>query len=439
MDPRLLIVLYAGVAVFPLALAWAGARPPRSFWDELATGAGMLAFSVILVEFVMSGRFRAVSGRIGMDVTMRLHQLFARSALVLALVHPFLYRAPFNPRYPWDTTRQMTLTHDFGALWSGILGWLLLFVLVLHAINRDRIDYRYETWRLMHGLGALIVSGLILHHTLEAGRYSADPALAWLWTGLFALAALTLAHVYLLRPVLQMRAPWRVATVRPAALQSWEVVIEPQGHAGLDYRAGQFVWLNLGHSPFSLSEHPFSIGSAPASGPALSFLIKELGDFTATVGTIAPGTPAHIDGPHGTLTIEGRTEPGIALIAGGIGVAPLLGIMRQMRLGGDHRPAVLIYGNRIEAQIIARDELDAFAAQPGREVVHVLSEPPPGWKGRRGMADAALVREVFADPARHSWLYVLCGPPPMMDAVEDALIGLGVAPGRILVERFQYD
>ena len=116
MRPGVLFILYLGVVLSPLALAVAGARPPRPLWDELASGAGMLAFAVILAEFVMSGRFRAISARIGMDVTMRLHQLLARSALLLALIHPFLYRSHFGEATPWDVTRQFSLSMDILSL-----------------------------------------------------------------------------------------------------------------------------------------------------------------------------------------------------------------------------------------------------------------------------------------------------------------------------------
>ncbi|MGF1630968.1 MAG: ferric reductase-like transmembrane domain-containing protein [Kiloniellaceae bacterium] len=433
----------------PLALAWVGARPPRSFWDELATGAGMLAFAIILVEFVLSGRFRTVSGRIGMDVTMRAHQLLARSALVLALVHPFLYTTGFNPPLPWDDTRQATLTADFAALATGVLAWVLLPVFVLLSIGRDRIGYSYETWRWMHGLGALLIAGLLLHHVLAAGRYSGDPLLAVLWSGLFAIAVLSLVNVYIVKPLLQRRRPWRVTGVRPVALKTWELTLQPEGHTGLGYKAGQFVWLNVGNSPFSLHENPFSISSAPGGEPDLQFVIKELGDFTRGVGAIAPGTPAHLDGPHGTLVVagvdaSGQDAPGheargIALIAGGVGVAPLLGILRQLRHDADPRPSLLVYGNRIAEQIAYREELEDLARAQGTRVIHVLSEPPAGWTGPVGMVDAALIREIFAAPEMKGWLYVLCGPPVMMEGVEDCLIECGVPARRILSERFSYD
>ena len=72
---------YLIVTRLPLGLAAAGARPLRSAWDELASGSGMLALSIMLTEFVVSGRFRTVSGRIGMDLKMRFHQLLDRTAL----------------------------------------------------------------------------------------------------------------------------------------------------------------------------------------------------------------------------------------------------------------------------------------------------------------------------------------------------------------------
>jgi predicted ferric reductase len=374
-----------------------------------------------------------------MDVTMRFHQLVARTALALALLHPFLYRSPFNPPYPWDATRQLTLTHDLGGLLTGVLAWVLLAMLVALGVGRRQLPFRYETWRLMHGVGALLVAGLALQHALDAGRYSQDPALAYLWIGLFAIAVFSLAYVYVIKPLWQTRRPWTVRSVRSLGLRTWELTVEPKGHRGLAYEAGQFVWLNVGNSPFSLFENPFSISSAPASGSCLQFVIKEFGDFTETLGQIKQGARAYVDGPHGNLVVSGHAEPGVALIAGGVGIAPLIGILRQLRHEKDERPTMLIYGNRVEERIVYREELEAIAEDQRIEVVHVLSEPPQGWKGRAGRVDADLIRALFDTPERKRWLFVLCGPPAMMEAVEDALIDIGVPSSQIESERFQYD
>lgn len=439
MRPAVLIALYIGLTLLPLALAWAGARSPRSFWDELATGAGLLAFAIILVEFVLSGRFRTISARIGMDVTMRFHQLFARTALVLAVVHPFLYQAPFGRQHPWDTTRQLTLTFDLSSLWTGIVAWVLLIAFVLMSISREKIGYKYETWRVMHGLGAVLIAWLILHHTLSAGRYSQDPVLAYVWIALFAVAVLSLVYVYVLEPIMQKRRPWTVSAVRPIGLKTWELSLEPLGHQGVAYDAGQFVWLNVGNSPFSVRENPFSISSAPASGKTLQFVIKELGDFTRTLGQVKPGTKAYVDGPHGNLMVRDRAEPGIALIAGGVGIAPLIGILRQLHLDGDSRPTALVYGNRAEEQIVYREELEVLAREHGTKVIHVLSEPPDDWPEQVGLVDAAVIGDLLNTRDMRQWLFVLCGPTAMMEAAENTLIAAGIPATRILSERFDYD
>lgn len=439
MRPGVLILLYLAIVLSPLALAWLRISPPRSLFDELASGAGLLAFAVILVEFVMSGRFRSVSGRIGMDVTMRFHQLLARTALALALIHPFLYRSPIARPRPWDATRELTLTSDIAALSSGALAWVLLPAFVLLSIGRDRLAYRYETWRLMHGLGAITIAALVLHHTLNAGRYSQDPVLAGFWQAMAAVALFSMLYIYLIEPLMKLGKRWTVVSVRRLSLKTWELVLEPEGHAGLKFEAGQFVWLNVGHGPFSLSENPFSISSAPASGTSIEFVIKEIGDFTKNVGRIEPGTRAFIDGPHGNLVVAGRSEPGIALIAGGVGIAPLLGILRQLQLNGDDRPTVLVCGNRVEEQIVYREELDALARDHGTRLIHVVSEPPVGWSGRVGMVDENVIRDIFGSPGMKEWLYVLCGPPVMMDIVEDCLIDMGVPAHQIRSERFKYD
>ncbi len=439
MNPYLLAALYLSMVLAPLVLAWAGGRPPRPLVDELASGAGMLAYSIMLAEFLLSGRFRAISRKIGLDVTMRFHQLFAWSALVFAVVHPFLYRAPFAAQRPWDTSRELTLTANFWDLSSGVAAWALVPALVVMAVGRDHIGLRYERWRLTHGVGASLVAVLLLHHTLEAGRYAADPLLAGFWVAAFALAVASLVYVYLLKPLKHQAAPWRLDEARPLAERTWRLTLAPVGHDGLDYEAGQFAWINVGHGPFSVDENPLSIASAPASGGKLEFIIKEQGDFTRSLGELTPGERAYVDGPHGDLCVDGRTEPGVGLIAGGVGVAPLISILRQMHLTGDPRQAAMIYGNRLETQIANQAELDALAAGQGGEVTHVLIEPPEGWDGRIGVITPELVRELFDTPERSKWLYVLCGPNVMLEQVEDTLLEIGVPASRILSERFRYD
>ncbi|MGI9356612.1 MAG: ferredoxin reductase family protein [Rhizobiaceae bacterium] len=439
MKPVPLIALYVSATLLPLALAWASNNPPRSFLNELASGAGLLAFSIILVEFVLSGRFRSISAQVGMDVTMRFHQLLARSALALAIVHPFLYRGPFAYQKPWDVTRQLTLSTDIGALTTGLFGWVLLPAFILLSIARDQLPYKYETWRLMHGVGALLIAIFVLHHTLNAGRYSQDPALAGVWLVMFGIAVTSLFYVYFVEPIIQRKRAWSVASVNPLGLKTWELSLNPENHLGLKFDAGQFAWIKIGQGALSLNENPFSISSAPASGKRLEFVIKELGDFTSTIGRIKPGTKAYLDGPHGNLTVSGRNEPGIALIAGGVGIAPLLGILRQLHLEEDTRPTVLVYGNRRESQIVYRDELETLINSHGTKVVHVLSEPPDAWSGLTGIVDVHLIKAVFGAREMKNWLYVICGPAGMMESVEDALTDLGVPANRILAERFDYD
>lgn len=205
----------------------------------------------------------------------------------------------------------------------------------------------------------------------------------------------------------------------------------------LGFDAGQFVWLNIGHSPFSLLENPFSIASAPSDRPKLAFIIKEVGDMTRRVGAVAPGTQAHLDGPHGNLTLRGRSGEGIALIAGGVGIAPLLAILRELQHRADPRPVKLVYGNRVAAQIVHGDELRALRERGRVELTLVLAEPPAGWGGPVGQIDAALIAATLGFPGAREWLYLLCGPPGMLDTVEDALVALGVPARQIVSERFE--
>ncbi|WP_323767015.1 ferredoxin reductase family protein [Antarctobacter sp.] len=439
MPAVLLVLFYLGLTCAPLAMAALQGHAPRPLRDELASGVALAGLAILLMEFALSGRFRVISGRIGMDVTMRLHQLLARAATVMILLHPYLYSGLQSLRAGLTPPGSAPLNFDWSGLWPGIVAWLLLGALMVMALGRDGL-YRHEMWRAMHGIMALVMTGFGVLHATRAGRYSGDPALAMLWWALFGVAVFSLLWVYVVKPLMKARRPWVVGAVTRLADRTWELRLSPEGHKGLRYLPGHFAWISIGKPAVSLDENPFSIASAPSDGPDLRFVIKELGDFTNRLGDIKPGARAYVDAPFGSLTLKRHKHAaGVALIAGGVGIAPMLSHLRQLDADADPRPRLLVYANRTEAQIACREELDQRAAHGPLRVTHVLSEPPPDWTGETGFVTAEMIQRLLDEEALQSWVFVLCGPPPMLHAVEKALMDLGVAPKNILLEQFSYD
>jgi len=205
------------------------------------------------------------------------------------------------------------------------------------------------------------------------------------------------------------------------------------------FDAGQFAWITLGRSPFAITEHPFSMSSCPVDRPRIEFTIKEVGDFTASLGGVPVGTQAYLDGPHGNLTLTNRKGTGLVFIAGGVGLAPVMSMLRQLRAEQDTRPMILVYGNRCAEQILYSAELKAMAQELKLEVHHVLSEPPLGWDGSMGQIDASVLDSLLNFKGRENWLYLVCGPAPMIDSVEDDHGHLGISMQQIVSEKFSYN
>jgi len=100
---------------------------------------------------------------------------------------------------------------------------------------------------------------------------------------------------------------------------------------------------------------------------------------------------------------------------------------------------LLLYGNRAEEQIVYRDELQEMTLLLDLEIEHFLSEPPEGWNGRSGMIDEAALDEAFEGRDVAVLLHVICGPLPMIESIEAALLARGVPSRQIISERFYYD
>lgn len=422
--------LYAVLALAPLALALVGYdRPARPFWVEFGVGLGFVGLSMMALQFVLTARFRGIAAPFGTDAMLQFHRQAGLVACAFVAGHVVVllgarpgYVAFFDPRV--NLMRAGALVTVLLAL-AGIVGLTLL---------RKRLRFPYEWWRLTHGLLPLLVIMISLAHVQMVGRYVSTVPKRALWAAMCIGAMSLLLYPRLVKPFLARKRPYRVIDVRPETPRVWTVTLEADGHEGLRFAPGQFAWLTLGGSPFALKQHPFTFASSAEQRGRYSFTIKELGDFTSKIGSVAPGTRAWLDGPHGAFT-PGAGASALVLIAGGIGVTPMMSILRSMKDRGDTRQATLIYGAGSEAMIAFAAELEELAKSMQLKFVPVVESPGDGWQGERGtIDDSLLTRHLPPDDGKVE--YMICGPDAMMDAVELLLIKRGVPMRRRHSERF---
>ncbi len=223
--------------------------------------------------------------------------------------------------------------------------------------------------------------------------------------------------------------------VRDAGDETWTLTLRLSGHSGLTFRPGQFAWLSLDRRPFGHREHPFSFSSGTSELPQVSFTVRERGDFTSGISALQPGRTLFLDGPYGHFSHTRHQAPGYVFIAGGIGVTPILSMLRTLAAEHDDRPLHFIYAARSLDRVISREELERLTDNLDLDITYVLSAPSPDWTGERGRLDPETLVQLL--PANTTgYHFFVCGPDELMDMAEDTLSKQGIGFGRIHSERF---
>ncbi|MBU8975871.1 ferredoxin reductase family protein [Lysobacter sp. MMG2] len=428
------ITIYLFFILGPLFVLLIGAMPPaRDFATEFSVALGYSGLAMMGLQFGLTARFRHVTQPLGEDVIYHFHRRISLIAVTLVFVHPLILLVAGSEamRLP-DSLMELPL----GAVFAGISVCSLL-LLVVTALWRTRLKIRYEVWHASHIVLALLAIGAGLFHMIAWGFYLDNPWKRAFWIGVVALWIALLLYVRVFKPLFMLRRPYRIAEVRKERGETTTLVMRPEGHAGLRFQPGQFGWLTLWGSPFKITGHPFSFSSsAQADDGRVEMSIRRLGDFTDAVQSVAPGQRVYLDGPYGSFTVRDSTAVKV-MIAGGIGITPMMSIIRTLADRGDKRRLILIYGNKDWDSVSFREELEALQERTQLTVVHVLSRPHVGWTGESGYIDAALFKrhlpEGYAD---HE--YFICGPGIMMDAIEAALGEMDVPLSRYHSERYSF-
>jgi predicted ferric reductase len=423
-------LVYVALAALPLVVLLLIPRPPsRGFWIEFGVALGFIALTMFGLQFALTARFRRIASPFGIDTQLHFHRQAGLIAFWLALAHPVILIAA-QPAFFDFLDPRVSLVRAV-ALWV-LLGSLV--ALIVSTLWRQQLNLAYPWWRLAHAVLGFLVVFVGLVHVLRVSHYVSTPMLQALWVGLTGVALGLLVYARALRPLWIRRKPYRVVEVRPERGSSWTLVLEPSGHRGKRFEAGQFAWLSIGQSPFSMDQHPFSLASSAERPERIEFTVKELGDYTRKIGSVEPGTTAFVEGPYGAFTMSPHALGAVFLVAG-VGITPVMSILRTLRDQHDERPLVLIYGSSDWDAVIFREELCELERVLHLTVVHVLEHAPDGWTGETGLIDEELLNRWL--PLDTPGLeYFVCGPEPMMNTVEPYLLERGIPLRRLNSERF---
>jgi predicted ferric reductase len=422
-------MVYGLAAVLPLGAVLAGSPPPgRGFVLELGSALGIVALSLLALQLVLPARLGPVARPLGADVAVRLHRHLA-DVLVAAIAAHVALVVIGDPS-------NLALFDPLGAPWraqAAIGACVALAALIASSVLRRRLRLAYARWRGLHvtlGIGAVALSVL---HAIGVDRYLTSPA-GLLVAALAAVGLLAVLELRVLRPRRLAGRPYLVERVVPERGGAVTLALRAEGHRGRPFRPGQFAWLKLADAPHALAEHPFSYSSSAGRPERPTFTIKAYDGFTRRVAEMRPGTRVLVDGPHGSFSVRPHAER-FVLIAGGIGITPIISLLRSAADAGDRRPFLLVYGSLRWEQTTFREELERLRQRIDLRVVHVLTEPPPGWQGETGLIDVALLERHLPPDLRGADVF-LCGPPPMLAAAVAGLERLGVAPEHVHAEQF---
>lgn len=434
-------IIFFGIYIFlvtlPLetALIANPSRIPGTLPINIAVGAGFIGYSLMALEFALISRIKPAAQPFGEDALQLFHNWMGVFALALLLVHPILL---IFSGYPADAWLNPFASNGNAATRTASLSLYALIFIVGTSAFRKQLRIKYEFWKVMHGIFAIFVLVASLVHIFILGRFTTTPIMKAMWL-LYGIIVVSLILWYkIIHPILNWKKSWVLVENRAERGDARTLVLQPVGHAGFSFEPGQYAWIKKGKTPLDVGKHPISFSSNGDVEPGgnLSFTIKNLGDWSGNVVPyIQPGEKMWVDGPHGVLSSDREQGMGYVLIAGGVGITPLYSMCQTMAERGDVRPVLLFYGARDYESIIFREELEALKQRMNLELIYVLSDPGDDWQGERGFITADILKRYLPKQSKR-FVYFICGPDPLMDAMEMALPDLGIPREKVLSERF---
>lgn len=453
MDQRQLRALWLtgfAVVVIGPSLLWFLVAPPApditssgvrkiTMFSYLSTITGLLATSAMVCVVVLPSRMRSLNRAFGIENVIDLHRFLGIVTSAMVLLHLACVVAA-------DPTNLALLNFPAapGRAQNATVATLGLVAIIVLAVCRRKFELSYELWRTTHIALAVLVLVTSAMHIVLLKQLMTSSAFAMVFTALAVAVVAVFAYRWIWRNIYDGSTEFLVREVRLENPTVATLVLEPRARntdgttSCWAFNPGQFAWIRLDRSATG-QEHPFTIASS-AHDECTEFTIRGAGDFTRRIRRLRPGQQVWVDGPHGSFTSDlTNASAGFVLVAGGVGITPMISMVRTAAHRGDPRPYRLVVVASAPEDLLFRDELANLRRYIDLEVTEVLRRPQPGWSGAIGGINSELMSVVLGDlEAPQDLDYFICGPPAMVTDAMKVLSELSIPSDRVHTEQFDF-
>lgn len=401
---------------------------------------GLIASALLLIQVFLMARIPFVERAWGQDELARAHRWVGFGSFTLMLTHIALILLGYAAKYGatlWGTAVDFTINYAGGLL--AVAGTAALIMVVVTSVKAARRKLRYESWQLLH-LYAYLGVGLALPHQLWTGQdFVGSTVSTVFWWTLYAVCAGSVVVFRVLLPLWRsLRSPLRVIAVREERPGVVSVTVGGRGVRRMKASGGQFFQWRFLDGPGWTRANPYSLSAAP-TGDTLRLTAAVVGDGSARLATLQPGTRVLVEGPYGRMHPGIRTQRKVLLLGAGIGITPMRALLESL----PQQPGDVTIVNRASsaADLVLHKEISDLAANRGARYRTLLGSRTPGrdsWlPAELGyLSDAEALRRLCPDIDQHD--VFVCGSGPWMDAVRKAAIEAGVPAAQLHIERFDY-
>jgi hypothetical protein len=195
---------------------------------------------------------------------------------------------------------------------------------------------------------------------------------------------------------------------------------------GYSFIPGQATEVSINKEGWRDEKRPFTFTSLNED-PDLEFTIKRYSDHngvTNEMHSLKEGDEIIVRDVWGAIEYKG---PGY-FIAGGAGITPFIAIFRQLKKDGGLNGNQLFFSNKTDDDIILKDE---FNSMLGDNVTHVITNDA-NTKYYSGYIDEEFLKQNVQDFNKR---FYLCGPPKMVEVMQNILSRLGASPDTVIFEK----